>query len=383
MSRPNIIVITVDGMGSNDLAASGNPDIRTPNLNALASHGVCFTQAISCQPDPGDGASNAESGCPGAAVSKRLEEVGYQTGAVGRVPAGSFGYRQRTGYTIGDDDYAAWYASTGGHEALPSAGDERHVSTWIGNQSVRFCQSAEEPFLLVAGFLAPENPPVPWSRMYTPGALRLPKGMSGTGEELPLREALSGYYGAISHIDRQVGRMLATLTGRGRTNNVFVFTASRGRDFRKDAHDASLREALVRIPLLIGGLAGQRKGDWDPALVTSSDISATLLDALDLPCADLEKSRSALPQLGRAGASHRKAQTVDGTSDTRAVRTARYKWITDGATGAEFLFDLQTDPFERENLIGKRQAFAIKKMLAGLAQESLRQEDNSGTPSSS
>jgi len=43
-SKPNILVLFADDLGSGDLGVYGHPTIRTPNLDKLASEGVRFTQ---------------------------------------------------------------------------------------------------------------------------------------------------------------------------------------------------------------------------------------------------------------------------------------------------------------------------------------------------
>ena len=43
MERPNIVLIMADDMGYSDLGCYGN-EIRTPNLDRLASEGVRFSQ---------------------------------------------------------------------------------------------------------------------------------------------------------------------------------------------------------------------------------------------------------------------------------------------------------------------------------------------------
>src|SRR5215467_14416058 len=47
--RPNIIVIVADDLGFGDLSIHGSPDLKTPNIDALANSGVrCTNGYVSC-----------------------------------------------------------------------------------------------------------------------------------------------------------------------------------------------------------------------------------------------------------------------------------------------------------------------------------------------
>jgi arylsulfatase A-like enzyme len=376
MARPNIILITVDGMRWNGLGALGNPDIRTPNLDALASLGLSFTHAAACRVQAQANRATSLSGAFGtSAVSMlgHLRQAGYQTGAVGAVESTGKDFDQlvQTGGDESNDAYLQWCSA---ELAALQAHPEREspsldVTTWIGNQAVRFCQSADEPFFLWAGFTTQTDTPSAWRNMYASSALQLPDGAPTAGED-QLRKRLAAHYGAVSHMDRQIGRMLATLTARGRTNNVFIFTATQGAYLGHhglyENEQGPLYDSIVRVPLIIGGLLGQRKGERDNALVSVSDFPATILDALNISTTERHDNLSFLPQMRFAGQQHRKALTIEGNGAIRAIRSARYKWITDKKSDTEHLFDLQTDPSEQNNLSDTRQALPIRKMLAGL-----------------
>lgn len=425
MAQPNIVLITADGLRWDSLGCAGHPDVRTPNIDALAAHGVRFSNALSSYPQhlggahafltgavperfsPGEGLSAAP---PSAlTVPALLGKAGYETGAVGAVDlsgaeqAGSFGYVSATGCGGLEDAFVAWLAEegqaapNGADPAVPSPldpvpfplGEACHPTTWTGNQGVRFCQMAREPFFLWVSFPRPRWPldtPINWKQMYRPSRLALPPGVEAalpaprtnaparaTRGELSaprLRKVLAAYYGAISHLDRQIGRILATLTARGRTNNLLIFTASYGAYLGEHGLMAGpagpLYDALIRVPLIVSGLTGQRRGEVEPALVSLGDIAPTLLDILQLPSAIRTGGQSFHAQLRQPGVPHRKAVVFHGGAGETGLRTARYKWITAAEPSAELLYDLQGDPLEMHNLQGERPSLAIRKMLSAV-----------------
>ena len=276
MNQPNIIVITADGLRWDSLGCSGNPDVRTPNIDALASHGIQFTQAFSPFPHAPSGAHAFLTGSVPTAfdpdeLSKspameplllpdHLRATGYTTAAVGALDlpvdrlAGSFDFLEAMGSPGLADAYQGWLSSEG--HAQPD--DEEasgaillreafHPTTWTGNEAVRLARTIAEPFFLWVSLPRPRwplDPPVPWKHMYRPSRLKMPDGTllspvepdldmadprdSAGRSEAEFRRVLTAWYGSISHVDRQIGRLLATLTSRGRTNNVFVVTSGRG-----------------------------------------------------------------------------------------------------------------------------------------------------------
>lgn len=414
MNQPNIIVITADGLRWDSLGCSGNPDVRTPNIDALASHGIQFTQAFSSFPHAPSGAHAFLTGsvpnafdpdgpAPGPAIEPLLlpdflRASGYTTAAVGALDlpgerlTGSFDLVEAIGSPGLADAYQDWLSTEG--QAQPD--DEEasaalllreayHPTTWTGNEAVRLARTIAEPFFLWVSLPRPRwplDPPVPWKHMYRPSRLKIPEGTlpnplepdleiadprDGAGRsEADFRRVLTAWYGGISHVDRQVGRLLATLTSRGRTNNVFAVTAGRGAclGYRGLLHTAPapLYEPLVRVPLVIGGVPNQRRGGTDSALVSTGDLVPTLLEVLDVESAPIEGGRSLASHLREEGLPHRRALVLCG-EDSCGLRSARYKWLVEGTGRRERLFDLQADPLERHNLLGERQSSAIRKML--------------------
>ena len=414
MSKPNIILITADGLRWDSLGCTGNPDVRTPNIDALASHGLHFTHATAAFPHlPSGGHAFLTGAVPEAfdpalpvhhpedlplALPASLQKAGYTAAAVGALDLpteqvdGVFDTIQALGGDGLPDAYAAWLETEG--QTAPDDEDTMdspllqeayHPTTWVGNEMVRLARSLPEPFFLWASLPRPRwplDPPVPWKHMYRPSRLQLPEGtalMPDHGDcsladprdaqgrsEADFRRILTAWYGSISHVDRQIGRLLATLTARGRTNNVFAITAGRGlyMGHRGLLHTASgpLYESLVRVPLIIGGAVGQRRGGVDSALVSTGDLVPTLLEVVQVPHAPLPGAKSFAAQLCEDGLPHRRALAICG-GEYAALRNARYKWLAGTAVGGKALYDLQVDPFECHNLYGERPSLAIRKML--------------------
>lgn len=414
MNQPNIILITADGLRRDSLGCAGNPDVRTPNLDALVSHGLQFSNACSaCAHAPSGGHTfltgmapssfdlEAPAGCPGAEslwLPACLRAAGYITAAVGALDlpgdrvSGVFDHVLALGCDGIGDAYGAWLQAEGqgasdDEDASVSAllQEPYHPTTWAGNETVRLARSLPEPFFLWASFPRPRwplDPPVPWKHMYRPSRLTLPDGTAfapgdadlsiadprdaGGRSEADFRRILTAWYGSISHVDRQIGRLMATLTSRGRTNNLFVVTAGRGAylGYHGLLHTmpGPLYEPLVRVPLIIGGAGVQRRGATEPALVSTGDVVPTLLEVAHVACSPLSGGLSLAAQLREDGLPHRRAVALCGGASA-GLRTARYKWLVDGQDGTESLFDLQADPLERHNLHGERRSLGIRKML--------------------
>ncbi len=296
VQRPNLILITASHLHRDSLGYAGNPDAQTPNLDVLAAHGVSFSEATA-----GDivGVQKALAGC--------LEGVGYRYGRLGRLA----GEEQ-------EDGYGTWLTAQGKEARVEAwARNSATASTlftqscgamrsnlpaalshnfWVGTEAVRFLGNMQEPFFLSVNFCKPAwpyNPGAPWDMQYKPGALTLPEGYDSAHAQVlngvsvtegRLRKALAFYYGLISQIDQQVGRILATLTARGISNNLIVFTADRGAYLGDGGllHDPEgpLLASVKRVPLLVAGAGCTRKAAVDTLAVHHADLLPTLLGVI-------------------------------------------------------------------------------------------------------
>jgi len=448
MSRSNVILIVADQHRWDCTGYGGNLDLRTPNLDALASHGVSFTQAVCqypvCVPSRATlltgqyvchhGVRSNCEGLPESAVTlpRLLRDAGYDTACVGKmhfVPThGDCGFEvmrlaEQDGEGRYEDDYHRWLKEQGVVDqvdewdqvdrenapqeywdtfgALPSnLSEAQYSTTWIGNAAVRFVQTANEPFFLMVGFIKPHHPfdpPEPWNRLYDPDTLRLPPdwrlpvpeedarhgGFFDPRQmtEAKFRRVLAYYYASISYVDHQIGRLLATLTSRGFTNNLFVYCADHGDYMGQHGlivkNDALLYDSLLRAPLLIAGMRGQRRGKGDPSLAQLTDVAPTILEAAGLDVPSCIDGVSLAPCLRRSKALLRREAFCEGPNHARIVRTQQHKLIESEREDIRAFYDLEEDPFEFENLYGRPESSerqdelesALRRVVNGLSEK--------------
>ncbi|MBX3176444.1 MAG: sulfatase-like hydrolase/transferase [Candidatus Hydrogenedentes bacterium] len=384
MARPNIILVTLDGLRADAIGCAGEFGGRTPNIDALAASGVRFENAITPFPEedgggwaclsgespefpPTEGARPATPNAPWI-LPDHLRETGYDTcAAVATQP----------------DSRATAFAAV---RAPTEESHEADLAAWIGDQAVRFCQVARAPFFLWAAFPALRLPfnaagcgnPIPPAKIKIPPDLAPDAGARPRRAALYRRRALlAGYHAAIAHADRQLGRLLATLTARGHTNNVIVMTSGHGLDHAslEPEHDppaTRLTDPRLRAPLIIAGLAGQRRNAVETALVSVADIVPALLEISGVDAAAAPRSRPLLPLLAGKKHAGRPFTTFQGAGRAAGVRTPRYKWVVLPGGLGEMLYDLQVDPREMHNLWDSRRATAIRRMLLGIVQREAR-----------
>ncbi|MCX7012245.1 MAG: sulfatase-like hydrolase/transferase [Candidatus Sumerlaeota bacterium] len=294
-----------------------------------------------------------------------------------------------------------------GHVVWPHA-EEDYIDTWTATEAMKYLESAKEPFFAWVSFSNPHtpwDPPAPYAAMYSPDEVPMPARRRGELEEkhptyvdnaartvpaIPthsvvkelagglenayshwpepkVRAMLAAYYGEITHIDAQVGRLLALLDERGlRENTLIVFTADHGDylgnnwDFYKAA--GCFYESLGRVPFLInwpGRIAGGRRCD---ALVSLTDLAPTFLEAAALKTVDPFDGRSLWPLLKHDGAQWRSFLRV-GEGQIRCVVTKDWKYWR-WRDGFEELYHRSADPHDLYNLAKRPECEGIKKELA-------------------
>ncbi len=169
------------------------------------------------------------------------------------------------------------------------------------------------------------------------------------------------YFGFVSYIDFEIGRVLAALDELGLAQTTVVvhtadhgdMTGSHGGQFNKGP---LMYDEVCRVPLVVRDRRSASRGVV-PGPVASPALMPTILDLAGLPAPDGLHVRSLLPALrdpagvpagGAAFAEYHGDEW--GLYSMRMIRTAIAKYVY-SPHGMDELYDLWADPYERVNVI--------------------------------
>ena len=179
---------------------------------------------------------------------------------------------------------------------------------------------------------------------------------SGWFNSKNLSEMIGEYYGYISLIDEEIGRILKALENVGELDKtLIVYSADHGSavgSYRYWDKGVGMYDCITRIPLIISHPS--IKPDVSDAYVTLCDLAPTFLEAAGSELHDMD-GKSLMPILNGAENAVREDHIVTehfGHQQTfwqRMVRTDTTKYIYNPTSRDEF-YDLEVDPWETKNI---------------------------------
>jgi arylsulfatase A-like enzyme len=170
------------------------------------------------------------------------------------------------------------------------------------------------------------------------------------------RTARQAYYGSVSFVDEQIGRILTALEQRGWLDNTLIIYTSDHGDMTGDHHlwrKSYAYEPSARVPMIVRG-PGAMGGRTLDATVELRDILPTCLDAAGATIPQQVDGRSLLD----AARGKPWREFIDLEHDICYAPENNWNALTDGRTkyifsafdGREQLFDLTSDPLERNEI---------------------------------
>lgn len=402
-NRPNIIFYFSDQQRWDTLGCYGQKLPVTPNLDKLAAEGTLFENAFTCQPVCGparaciqSGLWATQTGCfrNGIAlppetktIAHLFNESGYDTAYTGKWHLASDSEHRLETLPVPEERRGGYkdfwmaadtleFTSTGYSGFLYDSENKKvtfkgYRADCINDFALAYLNNRESdnPFFLFISQLEPHHQNNRL-RFQSPKGSRknfkdyeVPGDLEGAGGDWRLH--YPDYLSCCSRLDYNVGRLVETLKEQGIYENTILFYASdHGSHFRtrNSEYKRSCHDGCIRIPLIAHG-PGFEGGNVVEELVSLIDIPPTLLD-----CAGIE------PPSGFAGKSLKPLAAgtaqdwrdhvflqISESQTGRAVRTKQWKYsVSSTNTGSAFapvyteafLYDLATDPHERNNLVG-------------------------------
>lgn len=399
---PNVVVFFTDQQRWDTTGVHGNPLELTPNFDRMAQSGTHVYNSFTCQPVCGPARSCLQTGLYATQTGVHINGPALRSDA--QTLAHNF---RAAGYTTGY--IGKWHLSNeepvpdaerGGYEYWLAANllefESRPYNTVMYDQdnkpvklpgyridaltdsAIRYLDNhqngglSEKPFFLFLSYLEPHHQnhiddyPAPTGYRERYQGRWIPPDLAALGGST--HQHIGGYFGLVKRLDEALGRLLDALKSLGLDENTIVlFTSDHGNHFktRNAEYKRSCHEASIRVPTVLTGPGFNGGGQIDE-LVSLIDLPPTLLDAAGIPVPAHMEGHSILPLT--------RGNTVGWPDDVfiqisesqvgRAVRTSRWKYsvsapsrdaLLESASDRyieEFLYDLEADPHELNNLIG-------------------------------
>jgi len=394
---PNILLIFTDDQGYHDVSYYGTKDIQTPNIDQIAASGMRFDNFYAncpvCSPTRAallTGTYQDYVGVPGVIrtnalnswgyldptatlLPEKLKMAGYHTALIGKWHLGletpntpvERGFDYFHGW-LGDmmDDY--WthrrhginYMRFNGNEIDP----EGHATDLFTDWSVDYIKSQandNRPFFLYLAYNAPHfpvQPPEDWLKKVE-------------AREKGIDETRAKLVAFIEHMDDGIGKVITALKESGQyESTLIIFSSDNGGHLPSKANNGPLRdgkqsmyEGGLKVPTCMSWPNKITPGSTSNTNLLSMDIYPTLLEVAGQKVNNEIEGKSFLPILLENETpndesrplyfTRREGGTRYGGQPIYALRLGDWKLLQNSPYEPYELYNLKTDPLEKENLI--------------------------------
>jgi len=378
-----------DDMGYADLSCYGRKDYQTPNLDKLAAQGVKFTNAYAAAPvctptrvafmtgrypartpvglyepitmNDSVGLLPAYTSLPAL-----LKKAGYETYLVGKWHLGfkpnssplKNGFDEFFGFKGGAIDYISHTDAQGNGDLFENDHTvvrQGYMTNLLMDKTIEILKRKHsKPFFISLMFNAPHWP---WQ---APGDKPYPASDTAKDAmEWTMGGSPETYAAMMKSMDDAVGKIIQTLDEQSLSaNTVVIFTSDNGGERFSDNspykdRKMSLWEGGIREPAFVRWPGKIKEHSITNQVVTTMDWTATILSlAGGKPDPNFPLDGMDLSQILTG-----KKKEVDRAlywrifqrKQSKAMRDGKWKWLQD-EKGNEYLFDLNVDPTENNNL---------------------------------
>jgi arylsulfatase A-like enzyme len=419
-SKPNFLIIISDDQRWDQVSYPGNqiiPELKTPNLDKLASQGAHFTNAFVTSPicavsrasimtgryAGSHGMNHFNTPLKEDVITKTypalLKEAGYRTGVLGKWGMGMKGTEKIF------DVCNAWYNQ--GNYFHETDSGKIHNSVWLAAKTREFLASVTpgQPFCLTVMYKSPHHPYQP---DYRDTALFknvfIPKRISDTPEAYKnmaphvMEKSLNrwcyfderkdeqtrenfekNFLRCVVSLDRSVGEIMKSLREFNLDENtVVIFLSDNGYLWGEHGLGGKwlLYEESIRVPIIVKwpGMSEKNKGKILQQLALNIDIAPTIIDMAGIEVPKVMDGKSMFPLLKNTESGFREDFFMEHDSivnaenpipDSYGIRTKEWKYIryVNVEPVVEEMYNLSADPLEMKNLIYREDFIQVKKDL--------------------
>ena len=274
-AKPNIMIIMADDCTYRDLPLYGGHNMRTPNIDKLASQGLTFNNAfvsmsmsVPCRASLYTGLYPVTNGVCWNHVPARtgtksivqyLGQLGYRTGLAGKVHANP---REVFPFEMVEGLERDCVAKTAGFDIM-------EIEKFITRDD-------KNPFCMISALVVPH---VPWTvgdpSHFDPDKLDLPGYVADTKE---MRKQYTMYLAEMEVLDQQVGLLMELLEKTGKKDNTIVlFTSEQGSQM--PGCKWTNWNTGVHTGFIVVWPGKIKSGQRTDAMIQYEDVLPTLIDA--------------------------------------------------------------------------------------------------------
>lgn len=407
-SRPNILVILADQWRYDAFGYRGNKDVKTPNIDKLASEGVVLENAISGIPVSTPARACILTGQRPLSNGVFMNDVQldttkisiaevfkpfYETAYIGKWHLdgnGRSAFIPNNGRRQGFDYWkvlecthnynnSMYYSNTS--DTLKWEGYDCFAQTEDACRYIRTKASSKKPFIMFLSWGPPHEPyqtaPSDYRKMYDYRKIELRKNVP-ENHFLKAQKDIAGYYAHCTALDDMVGRIRNVLSEEGLSENTIILfmsdhgdmLGSHGKYKKQQPYEESIRIPMIYyLPKKMKPSIGRKD-----ALINMEDIMPTLLGLCDI---SIPKSVEGTDYSDYLCGAENPGDTVTwitciqpfgqwsrkkGGKEFRGIRTLRYTYVRD-MEGPWLLYDNVSDPFQLNNLVNNLNYIYIKERL--------------------
>lgn len=421
--RPNVLIIQPDQHRGDIMGCAGDIHAKTPNLDKMADEGVHFINTISATPVCSPFRATLQTGLyihqhgifqngrtlkpEITGIAEIFTDAGYATGYIGKWHLAGFipkdgvggwvkkslrhGWQEWNGYEKSHELFEVWKFNNNKKKERVEGYDWE--PTWHTDIALDFIERKTregKPWCYYIAYGPPHKPeqcPQKYLDMFPPEEFDLQPDVEKNlddDQKKELRELLQIYYGQVTAVDFEVGRLIQGLRDMGIEGNTIIVYVSDHGDVLGSHHleiKNKYREEINRnlnntlrtkgkpymkamdIPFIVQWKGNIKSGFRCKTMVSSLDLAPTILDLAGL---DIPKGMEGYSMAGwckKGKGKKRKSAYIglhDGRNAWRGIWDGRYLY---SELRYEVLYDHKNDPYEMNNLFDDKNYSKLKEKL--------------------